>query len=86
VEFNVEGLLRTDSEKRANSFKLRREAGAITADEIRAEYNLGPLPGGDQLIAPSGTMPLDKLGQQPATSPPDPGRQQDPTPPARSAA
>ncbi len=86
VEFNVEGLLRTDSEKRANSFKLRREAGAITADEIRAEYNLGPLPGGDQLIAPSGTMPLDKLGEQPVTSPPDPGRQRDPTSPARSAA
>lgn len=86
VEFNVEGLLRTDSEKRANSFKVLREAGAYSANEIRAEYNLGPLPGGDQLIAQSGAMPLDKLGEQPVTPPPDPGRQQGPTPPARLAA
>jgi HK97 family phage portal protein len=86
AEFNVEGLLRTDSEKRANTFSALVNSGILASDEARAEYNKGPKPGGDQLTVASGRMPLDKLGQQPVTPPPDPGRQQDPTPPARAAA
>ncbi len=85
AEFNVEGLTRTDAEKRANQFGILRREGILTADEIRAEYNYGPTPGGDKATVSSGSLPLDKLGEQPLTPPPDPGRQQGPTP-ARAAA
>ena len=89
--FNVEGLLRTDSEKRATTLKSLVDGSILTADEARAQWDnaLGPKPGGDQLTAAAGRMPLDMLGQpqQPATPPPDPGRQQaQTTPPAHPGA
>jgi HK97 family phage portal protein len=78
VEFNVEGLLRTDSEKRAAQFKALVDGGILVPDEVRAQYNLPPKPGGDQLTMAAGRMPLQNLGQQPAApaEPPVPDRQQ----------
>jgi HK97 family phage portal protein len=80
VEFDVEGLLRTDSEKRAQTLRNLVDGSIMTADEARAAWStsLGPLPGGDKLTAAAGRMPLDTLGQQPAApaEPPVPDRQQ----------
>jgi HK97 family phage portal protein len=72
VEFNVEGLLRTDSEKRAATMASYVNAGINTANEMRAKNNDGPLDGGDQLTVAAGRMPLEGLGQQPAPQPPQP--------------
>jgi HK97 family phage portal protein len=84
AEFNVDGLLRTDSEKRAIMMKTLVDAGINTPNEMRAKNNDGPLDGGDQLTMAAGRMPLEMLGQQPPTPQPnDPARQQGQvTPPA----
>jgi HK97 family phage portal protein len=85
-EFNVDSLLRTDSEKRANMMKTLVDAGINTPNEMRSKNNDPPLDGGDKLTMASGRMPLDALGQQPATPPPfpppDPGQQPGRGPPA----
>jgi HK97 family phage portal protein len=87
VQFNVDGLLRADSEKRAATMASYVNAGINTPNEMRAKNNDAPLPGGDQLTMAAGRMPLETLGQQPVAPPPDPTRQQDqPTPPARQGA
>jgi HK97 family phage portal protein len=88
-EFNVDSLLRTDSEKRANMMKTLVDAGINTPNEMRSKNNDPPLEGGDKLTMASGRMPLDTLGQQPATPPPfpppDPGQQPGRAPPAAQA-
>lgn len=80
-EFNVESLLRTDSEKRAAMMRAYVDGGINTPNEMRAKNNEPPLEGGDQLTMAAGRMPLVNLGQQPpaAAPPPDtsgPVRQQ----------
>lgn len=81
-EFNVDGLLRTDSEKRALVMKTLVDAGINTPNEMRARNNDPPLEGGDQLTMASGRMPLAMLGQQQPPPPPDPGQQDQNAPPA----
>lgn len=66
IEFNVDGLLRTDSEKRATTMKVYVDAGINTPNEMRAKNNDPPLEGGDKLTMASGRMPLEGLGEQPA--------------------
>lgn len=79
AEFNVEGLLRTDSEKRALMMRTLVDAGINTPNEMRAKNNDPPLDGGDQLTMAAGRMPLDMLGVQPPQQPiptsNDPARQ-----------
>lgn len=78
VQFDVENLLRTDNEKRANIQRTLVDGGINTANEIRAQNNDGPLPGGDQLTVAAGRMPLDGLGEKPAVPavpPQNPDRQ-----------
>lgn len=66
VKFNMEGLLRGDSQARAEFLQKMVGAGIYTPDEARAYENKAPQPGGDQLIV-NGTMtPLSMLGQSPA--------------------
>jgi HK97 family phage portal protein len=83
AEFNVDGLLRTDAEKRAAMMRSYVDGGINTPNEMRALNNDPPLPGGDQLTMAAGRMPLETLGQQPAQIPPptDPTRQQGQPPP-----
>lgn len=75
-EFNVEGLLRADSKGRAELYRAEVTNGLSTPNEIRARENKPPLPGGDSLFMQSAMLPIDKLGQQPASGnmlpPPDP--------------
>jgi HK97 family phage portal protein len=87
-EFNVEGLLRTDSLGRANVMKIMVDTGINTPNEMRAKNNDPPIEGGDKLTMASGRLPLDKLGEMPPPSstptlpPPDPTKDQ----PAASSA
>jgi len=73
VEFNVEGLLRTDSMKRAEIMRMLVDAGILTPNEVRARDNYEPLDGGEKLTMAAGRMPVDMLGQQPPQPPPEQG-------------
>lgn len=63
AEFNLEGLLRADSQGRAALLSALGQNGYLTRNEGRARDNLPPLPGGDVLTVQSNLVPLDQLGQ-----------------------
>lgn len=64
IEFAMEGLLRGDSVTRAD-FLTKMVSGSIyTINEARAYENKPPREGGDQLIANSTMLPIDKLGDR----------------------
>lgn len=62
-EFNLEGLLRGDTQTRAAFYKTMVEVGARTSNEIRASENLNPLPGGDSRMLSQNLMLLDESGK-----------------------
>lgn len=66
VEFNLEGLLRADSQGRAALYSTFAQNGISSRNEIRARENLARREGGDSLTVQSNLLPLDQLGQQPA--------------------
>lgn len=47
VEFNIEGLLRADTESRAAFYTSMTQIGAMTINEVRALENLPPVEGGN---------------------------------------
>ena len=51
-EFLVDGLLRGDTKTRYDGYKVARETGWLSVNEIRALENLNPVEGGDQYIQP----------------------------------
>ena len=63
AEFNVEGLLRTDSERRARLYAVLTDHGINTRNEIRARENLPPIAGGDDLTVQAAMLPIQLLGQ-----------------------
>ncbi len=62
AEFNLEGLLRADSQGRAALLSALGQNGYITRNEGRALDNRPPMPGGDVLTVQSNLLPLDQLG------------------------
>lgn len=65
AEFNLEGLLRADSQGRAALYSTFAQNGIATRNEIRARENQPPMDGGDQLTVQSNLVPLDQLGKVP---------------------
>jgi len=63
AEFNLEGLLRADSQGRAALLSALGQNGYITRNEGRALDNRPPMPGGDVLTVQSNLLPLDQLGR-----------------------
>jgi HK97 family phage portal protein len=63
AEFNLEGLLRADSQGRAALYNAFAQNGVMDRNEIRAKENLAPRPGGDVLTVQSNLVPLDQLGR-----------------------
>lgn len=53
VQFSVEGLLRADIETRFKAYRMGREMGIYTANEIRELEDLAPVTGGDTLFVPA---------------------------------
>jgi len=68
AEFNMEGLLRGDSEARQSFYASAAQNGWKTRNEIRRLENDPPMPGGDVLTVQSNLVPLDQLGKVPAAS------------------
>lgn len=62
AEFSVEGLLRADTQARANFYSTSLQNGWMSRNEVRKLENLPPVPGGDIYTAQSNLLPLDKLG------------------------
>lgn len=65
AEFNLEGLLRADSQGRAALYNAFAQNGINTRNEIRGRENMPPLPGGDMLTVQSNLLPLEQLGKAP---------------------
>jgi HK97 family phage portal protein len=63
AEFNVEGLLRTDSTKRAALYATLVDHGMNTRNEVRARENLPPMKGADDLTVNAAMLPLQLLGE-----------------------
>lgn len=61
IKFNMEGLLRGDSEARVEFYKGMREVGAYSINEIREKEDDNPVEGGDMRVIPANMIPLSKL-------------------------
>jgi len=64
IEFNFDGLLRTDSAGRAEFYSKMAQNGLMTRNEIRQKENLPKEAGGDILTVQLNLTPLDKLGEE----------------------
>lgn len=62
-EFALEGLLRGDSQARAQFYSTMTQNGVMTRNEVRRLENLEPVEGGDALTVQSNMIPLHMLGQ-----------------------
>ena len=67
-EFNLEGLLRGNSDQRSNFYKTMWEMGVFSGNDIAARENLNPFPGGDMRFVPLNFIPLESAGQLPPSS------------------
>ncbi|MCW1431389.1 phage portal protein [Novosphingobium sp. JCM 18896] len=62
LEFNLEGLLRADSQGRAQFYQTMTQLGAMTINEVRALENLPPVAGGDTPRMQSQNVPISGPG------------------------
>jgi len=60
LEFNLEGLLRGDSQGRALFYQTMTNIGVMTRNECRALENLPPVPGGDVITVQMQDIPLSE--------------------------
>lgn len=69
AEFNIEGLLRGDSDGRSKFYATMRNAGILTANEIREKENYNAHPDGDELLVQGAMVPASQAGQQQQAEP-----------------
>ena len=60
IEFVVEGLLRGDSQARAEYYNQMYQVGAMSPNDIRKKENMNPIDGGDQHFVPLNFIPLEE--------------------------
>lgn len=65
IEFNIEGLLRGDSQGRATFYQSGLQNGWLTINEVRAHENLAPVAGGDVPRMQMQNVPITEAGQVP---------------------
>jgi len=63
VEFLVDGLLRGDSQARAEYYNKIFQVAGIKPNEIRAKENMNPIEGGDESFVMLNMIPLSMAGQ-----------------------
>jgi HK97 family phage portal protein len=66
AEFNLEGLLRGDSEGRAKVNEINLRNKVLTINEVRAQDNLPPVSWGDRPWGQMQDLQLNELGEVPA--------------------
>lgn len=74
--FNIKGLLRGNSEARAQFYRELWNIGALTINDIRALEDMNPIEGGDTAYVPLNMVPLSEA-ENLATMPPDTGGNDD---------
>lgn len=70
VEFNLEGLLRGDSDKRTAFYTSGLTNGWMTINEVRALENMPPVEGGNIPRMQMQNVPITEAGKDPAAKPP----------------
>jgi phage portal protein BeeE len=75
VEFELSGLLRGDVRSRFESYRIGREIGALSPNDIRRRENESPIENGDTYHQPSNWVPLgsqpqpnERAGNEPSPS------------------
>ena len=72
AEFQLQGLLRGDTINRYNAYKVGREAGFLSVNEIRSFENLNPVDGGDRYIEPLNYQAVGETESEPLEESPTP--------------
>jgi HK97 family phage portal protein len=67
VEHDLAGLLRGDMKARYESYRIGREWGWLSPNEIRGWENLPEIDGGEEYLSPLNMTRLDERGAPPAT-------------------
>lgn len=62
IEHDLAGLLRGDMKARYESYKIGREWGWLSPNEIRGWENLPEIEGGNEYLSPLNMTPIDKRG------------------------
>lgn len=77
----VEGLLRGDSQSRAQYYTAMLTQGVMSINEVRALEDMDPVEGGDIHLVPLNMTTLDRAGEPPEPTTPEPQQpeQQDPS-------
>ena len=73
AEFNVEGLMRADSQGRGELYSKMVQVGALTPNQICDKENFPRFEGGDVHLVNSTMVPLSQAGNRPARVQPAPG-------------
>jgi HK97 family phage portal protein len=63
VEHDLAGLLRGDMKARYESYRIGREWGWLSPNEIRGWENLPEIDGGEEYLTPLNMTPIDKRGE-----------------------
>ncbi len=58
VEHDLDGLLRGDVKARFEAYRIGREIGALSSNDIRRRENEPPIPGGNTYHQPANWVPL----------------------------
>lgn len=66
IAFDLKGLLRGDSNARANFYRAMFYIGGMNPNEIRKAEDMNPYEGGDKFFVQGATMPIDALLNTPA--------------------
>jgi len=66
VSFNIESLLRADSQGRAGYYQTMTMIGAMTINEVRRLEHLPPVAGGDVARVQMQNVPIDQLDKVPS--------------------
>lgn len=61
VEHVVDAFLRGDTTSRFNAYKMAREGGWMSVNDIRRKENMNPIDGGDVYLSPLNMAPADDL-------------------------
>lgn len=64
LKFNIDVILRSDLEKRFNSYQKAVNGGIFSANEIRELEEKEPKEGGDELLVNGNMMPITMAGKQ----------------------
>jgi HK97 family phage portal protein len=67
TKINLLGLMRGDAKSRAEFYKVMREMGVFSVNDIRALEDMNPIgPEGDKRVMQSQYTTLDRIGEEPA--------------------